>query len=482
MLIDLFSWLLWCAYARYGGVARLIFDKLRFGDRGATTGTILGQISQWDFQVTTKAASIAQVQVDVSVIMWPETTTHQVITTRPMAIGSEGARMTRISVIGGGKSPIEYGYMSGCGTAYVLKIVFLACKKYQRGRAKELFQQLGGEPNGRTYLGNLFESLLHEYLSGYPPSRPMRRLGGVVTATLPGTRGKTKTFRTMSNIGELLRAEPKSQQVGEDMMGVYLRPTGPTFPAIDGLYVTAKPDGGVLINLLQMTVAADHTINLQALIEIVNALPAAAKKWHAGCELRFIFMTLSDVTPSYDVQAYTGSDGKVVDLTAVDLPSWWPQLHQFVIGYGIDELFESPAQAPVDARGDILNAVPSAPQEAITPVSDETDTNQDGAKTRGRKRAAPLQSEPISGQSTERLRTRTKKNYIEPATSSPSQTEDEDSNDEAQDTHNRKQAAPVNEPTTAPRKRRAVKKIPVQKPAPKQTAQPRGIKKLPANK
>ena len=266
MLIDIFSWLLWCAYARYGGVARVIFDKLRFGDHGVTTSTILGEISQWDFQVTTKAARIAQVQVDVSAIMWPETTAHQVIMTRPMAIGSEGARMTRVSVIGGGKSPIEHGYISGCGTAHVLKIVFLACKKYHPGRAEELFQQLSGEPDSRTCLGNLFENLLH--------------------------------------------------------------------------------------------------------------------------------------------------------------------------------------------------AVPS-PQEAITSVSDETDTNQDGPKTRSRRRAAPAQSERISGQPIERLRTRTKKNYIRPATISPPQTGDEDSSNMARNTRNRKQAAPVDELNSAPRKHRAVKKTAV---------------------
>lgn len=76
-------WLLWCCYCRYGGLARLLFGELGFLDESATAPTTIRQITEWDDGVRLKAEFIASQQTDVTAMIWPDTVSHQVITTRP---------------------------------------------------------------------------------------------------------------------------------------------------------------------------------------------------------------------------------------------------------------------------------------------------------------------------------------------------------------------------------------------------------------
>ncbi len=154
---------------------------------------------------------------------------------------------------------------------YVADLLFDRIDLHNTLKIRDSIDSLLRNPNARAWGGKLFERAVH---------RAFRK--GIEFDTVamddeaPSLRMQIKKaerkaggyFQTLS-----IRAEKGSQRVGDKFLNQYLIPLSSTAETIDAACICED-----VTVLFQMTVSPSHSLNLKGITELIDELPASAKK------------------------------------------------------------------------------------------------------------------------------------------------------------------------------------------------------------
>jgi hypothetical protein len=87
-----------------------------------------------------------------------------------------------------------------------------------------------------------------------------------------------KTFTSAEGLGQLVRTKANAQSVNTALYDIYLQPDKCNFTSADSLAICKAPNGHIKIVFFQITVSQNHAVKAKGLDNVLEHLPADAKK------------------------------------------------------------------------------------------------------------------------------------------------------------------------------------------------------------
>ena len=411
-------WLMWCAYVRLGGEARQLLQQLRFGTAEDSDADEVMEIIT-GVEQKLKSASL-QLAMDLPAQLCldaiHEKHSHTIIVTRPGKTGLTNTFDRK-------RRPVSRTYQSGFGTPFLLELVYNDARRVNKARAYDILQHLNGEPSAGGFLGRLFENLLLErYQRGFGFQK-LRSLdhpeGSVQQLVFPGLKPGHREFKDLKGLSAVAR-KAGTAKVEPTILNIILKPASKTFVSIDALFLAEEDTGAVSTWLLQSTVALTHGIKFapKGLQQIIDTLPADAKRWDKGSRVYLVFCTTSENSAKYTEQFLT-TDGnnmskaaeRKTEVITSPLPDWLRyHFHQGVVGYTFEELLEIDSESGL-ASGLLKRKDPTEDGPALT-VSKKRVTRKKavtakaGNSKAGTSKAATANAQPSTAPAPTRERSR----------------------------------------------------------------------------
>lgn len=154
---------------------------------------------------------------------------------------------------------------------YVAELVLDRVELYNAVTIWSMINTLLPHSNARGWAGSLFESAVHRKFRAGISFSPQGLDGDCppLSIDIKATDHETDGyFYTLS-----IRKEARSRKVHGDFLRQYLIPLSSTAKAIDSVYISDS-----VTVLFQITVSPDHDLLLHGITELIDELPANAKK------------------------------------------------------------------------------------------------------------------------------------------------------------------------------------------------------------
>ena len=174
------------------------------------------------------------------------------------------------------------GSRSELKSPYISELVFEHVRLHQTIRLSEDISHLLLIPDTRGHAGRLFEPAAHRTLEMGMKVRPTALTLGAAPLILDIHKPNPKIVRRFYSL--CVRASSGSPNADKRYFNQYLIPISKTQESVDSVIITQH-----FTAFLQMTVSTRHGIKLKGILDLLNELPANAKK-----NLRIVFILPSD--------------------------------------------------------------------------------------------------------------------------------------------------------------------------------------------
>jgi len=242
-------------YARYGGVPRILLDKI---DVHGESEDWIDEVNQYDQEVRMAIREMAAEARPLS-------------TLEDITITQEMSFKAFFYVSADSEESCDARYNVRIATPYISYLLSVEVMETRKPQQRAFYHRLMEVPSLRTGAGKLFESLVHQYFQrnakfslGVPLSEESNT--GPVAARTEFTIKGWEEFRTLPELGHSFHAK-FSGRVSPERQNIYFRLLASNQTAVDSFILSRYTPPTPLTNpsvtiMLQITVASSHDVKV----------------------------------------------------------------------------------------------------------------------------------------------------------------------------------------------------------------------------
>jgi hypothetical protein len=315
---------LFTLFSKYGPIPRLLFQYFLRPDKygtGEVVGSLEERILAYDHVLEGKIQMLLKIgpHVAFSTEQYGINSSHTIFMMRPC----KHKTFKYVSVLS----------ILDIATPYIGYRIGVATLEAAREDARMMYQFLMRQAETKTYAGLIFENRMH-LIFQHGGRFEATKLGGSTTFTIEIGDKPYHTFAKVSELGSLLRKQPRSQSIGSDKIGVYFRPQQGNLCSVDSFAITksATTNKPVLV-LFQMTVSTSHPVKAHGLASIWAKMPASLKRTPP----MLVFVVPEEVATEFSTQTITPS----VSSTSVGDTPKFDEWDQYVLAVSDETLWKN---------------------------------------------------------------------------------------------------------------------------------------------